>query len=130
MWAKADATSVHVTFSSTNGALTSPLSPQRTSSSPPPPLSSAHNSPWNQTETTQILSLSLSLSSLNWSCPVWCGPVQSSHLIFRHSLGALTRWLTYSLSCLTCMCASIGFLACCFVLGAPHHMLQKRTAER
>lgn len=98
--------------------------------SPPPPLSSAHNSPWNQTETTQILSLSLSLSSLNWSCPVWCGPVQSSHLIFRHSLGALTRWLTYSLSCLTCMCASIGFLACCFVLGAPHHMLQKRTAER
>ena len=102
--------------------------------SPPPPLSSAHNSPWNQTETTQIsslsLSLSLSLSSLNWSCPVWCGPVQSSHLIFRHSPVALTRWLTYSLSCLTCMCASIGFLACRFVLDAPHHMLQKRTAER
>lgn len=30
---------------------------------------------------------------------------------------------------LTCMCASIGFLACCFVLGTPHHMLQERRSN-
>lgn len=63
------------------------------------------------------------------SCLVQFSLIQSSCPIFRDSLVHWTWWLTYSLSCSTCMCASIGFLACCFVLGTPCLMLQKRLSS-
>lgn len=99
--------------------------------SAPPPLFSPLITVQQQQQTEMTFSLCsvhLLQSGLNWSCP-GSSPVKSSCPIFRNS-GLLTRWLTYSLSCLTCMCASIGFLACCFVLGTPHHMLQKRLSGR
>lgn len=63
--------------------------------------------PTATTKTTLILSLShLLQSGLNWTCPV-------PSRIQRLSWSVDPDWL----SCLTCMCASLGFLACRFVLG-------------
>lgn len=133
VWAGADAPSVDVTFLPKRCFDVAVAT--RLKGTPSPLLSFVHYSSQQQTKTTHILSLALSLSFC--SSPVWtgpvlssCGPVQSSCPIFRDYLVCWPQWLTYSLSCLTCMCASIGFLACCFVLGTPHHMLQKRLSGR